>query len=237
MMRRRPFASAFAAWLALAIPAIAGCQGDDPLAHLPAEGEPIQPPFAVRGEAEGLLLVYFDHEGLHTVSRRSEIPAEHRAMVRVDDLSAAPEDRLDPELVYVADLRQPGADGHYPVRRMTRAAFEGRVNGAAPAVAAANPPAAAPEAGEPTTADVIVYGASWCGACRSVEAFLRARQIPFVERDIEREPGAREAMLRAARSAGIQPGGIPVIDFRGRIIQGFDQPALERAIQETRAPI
>ncbi len=236
MTRRRPLLPLFAAQLALAMLGVVGCQGDDPAAHLPADGEPIQPPFAVRGEAEGLLLVYFDAEGLHTAARRSDIPAEHRAMVRVDDLTVAPEDRLDPERVYVADLRDPGPDGNYPVRRLTRSAFEARAQGTAPAtpaVAEAPTPAPAAEAG----ADVILYGASWCSACRSTASFLRSRQVPFVERDIEREPGAREAMQRAARTAGIQPRGIPVIDFRGRIIQGFDQPALERAIQETRTPI
>ena len=86
-------------------------------------------------------------------------------------------------------------------------------------------------------ADVIIYGASWCNACRGAAAYLRQRDIPFVERDVEREPGARQAMLDAAREAGVQTRGIPVIDFRGQIIAGFDRSALEAAIQRTRTPI
>ncbi len=163
-------------------------------------------------------------------------------------LSAAPDERLDPAEVYVADLRQPGPEGSYAVRVMARATFDARAT-ASRATAAAEPTEAAPgesagaAEGSPNAAapnpdaDVVIYGASWCGACRSAEAFLRQRHIEFVERDIERDPGAREAMLRAARAAGVSANGIPVIDFRGRIIAGFDRAALERAIAETRTPI
>lgn len=226
------------AWLVSAL-VLFGCAEDDPLADVPHEGEIVQPPFDVRGEAEGLLLVWFDAEGLHTATRRSEIPEAHRAMVRVDDLSLPPEERLDPELVWVADLRR-AEDGAYPVRRMPRATFDGRVSeasGAEPeAVAEAAAPSAPVDPAGPAldaSADVVIYGASWCGACRSAAAFLRSRNVEFVERDVEREPGAREAMMRAAQRAGIRPNGIPVIDFRGRVIQGFDRPALERAIADT----
>ncbi len=210
--------------------ALVGCAEEDPLAEVPAEGEQVEPPFEVSGEAEGLLLVWFDDEGVHTASRRSEIPEEHRAFVRVDDLSLAPEERLDPELVYVADLRS-AENGRYPVRRVPRATFDARVS-----EAGAEPEPPEPTAEEPAaaaSADIVLYGASWCGACRSAAAYMRSRGIEFVERDIEREPGAREAMLRAAQRAGIRPNGIPVIDVRGRVLQGFDRGALDRAIRET----
>ncbi len=215
---------------------ILACGGEDALSGVPPEGELTTPPFEVRGEAEDLLLVWFDDEGLHTASRRSEIPEAHRAMVRVDDLSLPPEERLDPELVYVADLRR-AEGGSYPVRRMPRATFDARVSEASgrptePATAADEPGEPAPAQAD-ASAGVVLYGASWCSACRSAAAFLRSRNVEFVERDVEREPGAREAMLRAAQRAGVRPNGIPVIDFRGRVIQGFDRGALERAIRET----
>jgi glutaredoxin len=226
--------------VALALSAL-GCAGDDEhLAEIAAEGEPVEPPFEVRGEAEGLLLVWFDDEGLHTASRRSEIPEEHRDAVRVDDLELAPDERLDPDLVSVADLRRPAAGGSYAVRRMRRTAFDARVERAAPRESEATAATGTEQPdGDPaaTSSDVIIYGASWCGACRSTAAFLRERGIEFVERDIEREPGAREAMQRAARAAGVSPSGIPVIDFRGRVIQGFDRGALERAIADTTTAI
>jgi glutaredoxin len=184
-----------------------------------ADVEQVPPPFEVRGEAEELLLVWFDAEGPHTASSRSEIPPAHRERVRVEDLSIQTD---DPEHVFVADLREEGEDG-YPVRRVARAELEAWIEAAASTPAAADPDA------DPD-AEVILYGASWCNACRGAAAYLRERDIDFVERDIEREPGAREEMMRTARAAGVTPRGIPVIDFRGEVITGFDRAALQRAI-------
>lgn len=204
-------------------------------AVVPAQGEVVTPPFEVAGEAEGLLLVWFDEEGPHVAARRSEIPEAHRARVRVDDLGLEEDRALDPSLVYVADLSRAGAGGRYEVRRMPREAFDALVDRAG--AVADEPEVAAAEPAGDADADVIIYGASWCGACRSTARFLRERGVPFVERDVEREPGARQAMQAAARAAGVSPTGIPVIDFRGEIITGFDRAALERAIDRGRAPI
>lgn len=192
-----------------------------------SEGELVRPPFAVRGDAEGLLLTWFDEEGTHVAPSRNEIPQARRERVRVDSLSLSPEER-DPDHVFIADLRAPLADGTYAVRRFAREAFDRLVDqGGNEAVASAPTP----------SDDVVIFGASWCGACRQTEAYLRERGIPFIERDIEREPDARADMQRRTSRAGVSPRGIPVIDFRGRIIQGFDREALDRAIRETRGGI
>src|SRR3954453_23086353 len=61
------------------------------LAHAPV----IKPPFAVRGEAEGLLLAWQDEKGeAHHAARRSEVPETSLAAVRVDSLELAPDKRL-----------------------------------------------------------------------------------------------------------------------------------------------
>lgn len=209
-----------------------GCSGEEPA--VPTQGEIVTPPFEVRGEGEGLLLVWFDEGGQHTASRRSEIPEAHRAMVRVDDLTLAPEQGLDPSLVYVADLSSPGEEGRYTVRRIPRESFEAQIEVATGPTEVAETGAGAEGAGG---AEVIIYGASWCSACRSTAAFLREQNVPFVERDIEREPGARQAMMEAAQAAGVSPNGIPVIDFSGEIITGFNRARLQRAIERSRTTI
>jgi len=197
------------------------------------EGAVVEPPFEVAGEAEGLLLVWYDDEGPHTATRRSAIPEAHRSSVRVDDLSLGPDEGLPAGQVYVADLTSAGEGGRYTVRQMSREAFDARVEAAMGGAPEAEPAATAGRG----DAEVVIYTASWCGYCRQAKAFLREQNVPFVERDIEREPGAREAMQRAMRAAGVSGRGVPVIDFDGEIITGFDRAALQRAIERSRSPI
>jgi glutaredoxin len=193
-------------------------------------GTVVTPPFAVRGNAEGLLLVWFDEEGPHIAASRLDVPNERRAEVRVESLELDEADETDPESVYVADLRTADEHGDYTVRRVARADFDARIDAFVAAARGEGGSAVAANA-----ADVVIFGASWCGACRETEAFLRARNIPFVERDIEEDPSAAADMRARAAAAGLHPTGIPVIDFRGRIILGFNRDALEEAIRETSA--
>lgn len=183
------------------------------------EGEPAKPPFAVREGAADLVLTYVDEDGPHTVTSVAEVPADARERVRVDSLAVPPKQRLDPEHVYLADLREPGAGGEFPVRVVSRAAFDGLVDRGG-----------ADRAGAAAAKEVVLYGASWCGACREARGYLRERGVPFVDRDIEREPGAREEMTAKARAAGVRASGIPVIDFRGTILAGFSRDAIDRLI-------
>jgi glutaredoxin len=184
-------------------------------------GEPIIPPFAVKGELEGLLIVWFDEQGPHTAQRRSEVPEARRKLVRIASLGAQPGARLDTEHVYVADLSQPRADGSYAVTRHTRAWFDAQVEAprAQQAVAAAGD-------------GITLYMASWCGACRSAAAFMRSQDVPFAEKDIEKDAAANAEMQRKARAAGKNPRGVPVIDFRGEILLGFDRQRLGQLIDQ-----
>lgn len=194
----------------LACLALAACTDT---ASAPPDGPP---PFSVKDDSEGLLIVYGDAEGFHTVESVSEVPDAARAHVRVDSLTASPDRRLDPEYVWMADLRRKGAGGAYPVRAVPREEFERLASGGT-------------RPGR--TNEVVVYGASWCGVCRQAEAYFRSRGVAFVEKDIEREPGAREEMMRKARAAGVSTNGIPVIDVHGTILAGFDPGAIDRALR------
>jgi glutaredoxin len=185
--------------------------------------EPIKPPFDVSGEADGLLLVWYDQEGLHTATKRSEIPEARRGAVRVDSLKVAPDARLDADSVYVADLRSPGNGGQYPVRKASRSWFDAQVDREKPA-----PPVAA-------QSDVVIYMASWCGACRGAAEYLRGRKVPFVEKDVEKDPAAAAEMQQKASAKGLSPRGVPVIDFRGDIMLGFDQHRLSTLIDASGA--
>lgn len=190
-----------------------------------AAPQPAKPPFAIAGECEDLLLVWYDAEGLHTATKRSEIPEPRRAQVRVDSLRVAPEARLDADHVYVADLRNAGADGQYAVKKATRDWFDGQVDREKPAP----PPVSAN--------DVVLYSAAWCGACKAAASFMRQKHVAFTEKDIEKDPAAAAEMRRKASSKGMTPRGVPVIDFRGELMMGFDQQRLSRLIDGMGKPI
>src|SRR5262245_33628251 len=114
--------------------ASAGCSkrgNDQDNAYADDDGEIAAPPFEVKGNAEGLLLVWFDAQGAHTAGSRDEIPTERRRRVRVDSPALAPSERLDPDYVYVADLGKQAQDGSYLVRKVTRERFDSWTESAA----------------------------------------------------------------------------------------------------------
>ena len=142
------------------------------------------------------------------------MPAPSRERVRVDSLEVTPEQKLDSAFVYVADLRAAQNDGAYRVEKWSRDAFEAAVSPVAPeqALAAATP--------------VILYGASWCGACKQAANFMTKRGVSFVEKDIEKEADARNEMLQKAQAQGVSTNGIPVLDVHGTLMAGFDEERL-----------
>ncbi len=183
-----------------------------------AFGEVVRPPFDVTGDADGLLLVWYDERGdAHPADKRSEVPEANRERVRVDALELAPDQRLDPAFVYVADLRAPAQDGRYAVRKVERDKLEASL---------ARPEQAAASASN----DVIIYGASWCGACKQARQFFEHKGVPFIEKDIEKEPGARGEMMAKAKAQGVNTGGIPVIDVKGTLIGGFNAARIDQLL-------
>lgn len=203
-------------------------------------------PFVVQADSLDVVFTWFDPQGgAHTASRVDEVPAERRETVRVDP--SRPELRR-PGWVYVADLRRPGGDGNFPVRTVRAEALAQAVMaqaGMAEPLGSQPPPprpAAAPAAGHGAVAaagdaavaaqpSVIIYGASWCGACHQAAAYLQRRHIAFVEKDIEQDPAAAQEMAAKAQRAGVPTGSIPILDVRGTILRGFSPEAIEATLQ------
>jgi glutaredoxin len=207
---------------------VAGCKGKAP----PASASVPLP--LVTDTSADLLLTWIDEKGeFHVEQKVADVPPGSREVVRVADPVKDPP-KLDD--VFVVDLRTAGADGAYPVRTMSRPEFEkiaverrqqhGKV--LTPQPAASAPPSGDPhEIGSPT---VIIYGASWCGACHQAAAYLKRRGVPFIEKDIEQDGGAAREMQAKLASAGMRGGSIPVIDVRGKVMIGFDERAVDRAL-------
>jgi glutaredoxin len=77
---------------------------------------------------------------------------------------------------------------------------------------------------------VIIYGAEWCGPCHEAAAYLRRKGIPFVEKDIEKDPQAAHEMQSKLKMNGIRTGSIPVIDVRGKVMVGFSAGSIDEAL-------
>ncbi len=66
------------------------------------------------------------------------------------------------------------------------------------------------------TNKVEIYTAVWCGACKKAKQWLRAKNIPFQEYDVEKNSNAA---LRMQKLGG--GGGIPFAVINGTTIEGF----------------
>lgn len=189
-----------------------------------------------------------------TVDDPQAIPAGSRAVVRVIDPAKAG-GRQDGVAVYVIDVNQLLARGKVTAQVLSREGFEtGALAQLAPGASSAFPPLvpggpsvppsppagqgagppgqppAAPSAGD--QAVVILYGTSWCPACKSARQYLTERKIPFADKDIEKDASASRELREKAARLGVPADRIPILDVRGRLLIGFDKGRLEALLGE-----
>jgi glutaredoxin len=202
-------------------------------------------PFVVKADSEGLLLTWIDDKGdFHVEMKVADVPMMGRDAVRVVDPNK--DEGTHADHVFVVDLRTAQADGSFPVRSMTRADFEAiavaRREKTGPTLASAAPPspsatssasagAVAADPSKPSSlATVVIYGAEWCGACHEAARYLKKKGIPFIEKDVEKDPGAAREMQDKLAKNGLHAGSIPVIDVRGKVMVGFNASEIDGAL-------
>lgn len=196
----------------------------------PAPSSDAVPLPVVTDTSTDLLFTWIDEKGeSHVEQKVADVPVGARDAVRVSDPVKDPPQLDD---IFVADLRNLGPGGTYAVRTMSRSEFEKlaverrKQHGG---VLTAQGAASVAPSTKPT---VIIYGASWCGPCHQAAAFLKQRNVPFIEKDIEADGSANREMQAKLSSAGMRGGSIPVLDVRGKVLVGFDQRAVERALAQ-----
>jgi glutaredoxin len=163
------------------------------------------------------------------------IPAASRGWVMIEYLKA-PLTAGEAEGVIVADLDGVLPGGKISGRLLDRASYEA---GALAAVAAAAPPMVPSPTGAAGVAalpgargGVVMYSASWCGVCASARKYFASKGVPMVEKDVEKDAGARDELLGKTRAAGMAyKGGVPVLDIGGRLLMGFDARVVENALK------
>ncbi len=233
------------AMLAVAVLALALCCGACRRSHASTVTEPKASAPVVTDTSDSLLFTWIDDKGdFHVETRVAGVPSAGRDTVRVVDPSKADEPR---DQVFVADLRQAAADGSYAVRTIARSDFEAvavsrrekagptLANVPSPSAAASSEAAPSGSAGDAKHAShgvVIVYGAEWCGACHEAMRYLRRKGVPYVEKDVEKDPSADREMKEKLARSGLRAGSIPVLDVRGKVMIGFNPSEVDAALGE-----
>ena len=77
---------------------------------------------------------------------------------------------------------------------------------------------------------VKVYSTPTCGYCRMVKDYLKERSINFTDYNVAVDQRKAEEMVYKTHQMGV-----PVIDFDGKIILGFNKEKLDRVIATTRS--
>ena len=73
---------------------------------------------------------------------------------------------------------------------------------------------------------VKMYSTTWCGFCAAARNFFETHKIPYEDVDIEKNPKEAQEMMEKSGQMGV-----PVININGKIIIGFDQPAIKKALK------
>jgi len=73
---------------------------------------------------------------------------------------------------------------------------------------------------------VIVYSTVTCPFCTMVKNFLKEHNIPFENFDVGQDKDKAMEMVQKSGQMGV-----PVLDIGGKIIVGFDKPAILKALE------
>ena len=73
---------------------------------------------------------------------------------------------------------------------------------------------------------VIVYATHTCPWCHKAMEFLKAKKIKFTTKMVDDDEKAADEMIEKSDQRGV-----PVLDIGGKIIVGFDEQAIKKALK------
>jgi S1-C subfamily serine protease len=74
---------------------------------------------------------------------------------------------------------------------------------------------------------VLIYTTPTCGYCTQVKNYLSRRGVRYVERDLSRDPGAAQEMLRLTGQQGV-----PVTVIDGQVVLGANMPQIDQLLAQ-----
>lgn len=75
------------------------------------------------------------------------------------------------------------------------------------------------------TPKVTIYTTPTCVYCKLAKDFFQKNKVEYREKNVLTDLPARNEMIQKSGQLGV-----PVIDIDGKIIVGFDQPAVQKAL-------
>ena len=72
---------------------------------------------------------------------------------------------------------------------------------------------------------INIYTTPSCGFCRVAKQYLSGKNVSYTEYDVSRDVHKAEEMVRKSGQMGV-----PVIEINGKIIVGFNRPAIDQAL-------
>jgi glutaredoxin len=125
----------------------------------------------------------------------------------------------------VRNVARDARDAVVAVRSLTTVTFGESRPANAPA-ASNGPNASGAGAALDSGSEVFLYSTSWCKYCDRAREHMQARQIQFVEKDIESSPNNR------AEYDQLRSRGIPVLLFGTKTMSGFSTSAFDKMYGE-----
>jgi glutaredoxin len=181
-------------------------------------------PLKVTNDTKDLVFRYLGRETgtMELATSIDDVPEEVRGAVIVMNMDPAASSH--PRVLYVADLTQAGGDGVYPVRVVDRFAYD-----------ASHQEQKGSTTKKSSAPKVQMFSAEWCGVCKQAAQWMRAQNIPFTERDVEKDPRALGDLKAAARRAGMTAqsigGSVPVFVLGDQVFKGFDANRISAAVK------
>lgn len=74
-------------------------------------------------------------------------------------------------------------------------------------------------------ATVKIYSTPTCPYCRMAKDFLKQNNIEFTDIDVASNEAAAQEMINKSGQMGV-----PQLEIDGKIIVGFDKPAIKKAL-------
>ncbi|ANA40729.1 NrdH-redoxin [Geobacter anodireducens] len=78
---------------------------------------------------------------------------------------------------------------------------------------------------------VVLYSVAWCPHCKEAKEYFTAKNIPFINKDVELDATAMEELTKKYKSQGV-----PVIIIgNDKVLKGFSPDAFEKAVKEVQS--